>query len=68
MVHGKFHIKIQSQIEEIYVYVIIYSLFTACFATIDIKMATKFTDTYYLNSAVTLTSKFQGQMINCLCV
>ena len=37
------------------------------FATIAIKMAIKLTDTYHLNTVVTLTSKFQGQMIN-LCL
>ena len=58
--HGKFHITIQSQIEEIYAYKRIYSIFTACFATIAIKMAIKWTDTYSLNSAATLTSIFQG--------
>ena len=30
------------------------------FATIAIKMAIKLTDTYSLNSAATLTSRFQG--------
>ena len=37
-------------------------------ATITIKMASRLTDKVFLNSAVTLTSKFQGQMINCLCL
>ena len=43
-------------------------LLSVC-ATITIKMATKLGDNFYfLNSAVTLTSKVQGQMINCLCL
>ena len=33
-----------------------------------IKMATQLSDQFFLNSAVTLTSKFQDQMINCLCL
>ena len=37
-------------------------------ATVTIKMATKVCYTFFLNSAVTLTSKFQGQMINSLCL
>ena len=40
-------------------------------ATITIKMATKFSlmaTQFSLISAVTLTAKFQGQMINCLCL
>ena len=45
---------------------ILYSL-SVC-ATITMKMATKLIDQIFLNSAVTLTSKFQGQMINCLCL
>ena len=40
-------------------------LLSVC-ATITIKMATKLSDQFFLNSAVTLTSKFQAQMINCL--
>ena len=42
-------------------------LLSVC-ATITIKMATKLSDHFFLNSAVTLTSKFQSQMINCLCL
>ena len=57
----------QSKIEEAYVYTRIYSIFTVC-ATITINMATKFTDIFFLNFAVTLTSTFQGQVINCLCL
>ena len=37
-------------------------------ATITIKMATKLSDHFFFNSAVSLTSKFQGPMINCLCL
>ena len=42
-------------------------LLSVC-ATITIKLATKLSDHFYLNSAVTMTSKFQGQMICCLCL
>ena len=31
-------------------------------------MATKLSNQFFLNSAVTLTSKFQAQMIDCLCL
>ena len=65
--HGILYIKMQSKIEEMYAYTRIYSISTVC-ATITIKMATKLSDQCYLNPAVTLTSKFEGQMINCLCL
>ena len=52
MVHGKFYI----QAEEIYAYIRFYSMLTYVFAPIAINMATKFTNTYFLNSAVNLTS------------
>ena len=42
-------------------------LLSVC-ATITIKMANRLTDKVFLNSTVTFTSKFQGQMINCLCL
>ena len=42
-------------------------LLSVC-ATITIKMVTKLSDHLFLNSAVTLTSKSQGQMINCPCL
>ena len=60
-VGGKFYIQIQSQI---YAYTHIYSIFTYVFGTI----ATKLIDTYSLITTVTLTAKFQGHMINCLCL
>ena len=41
-------------------------IYCAC-ARITIKVANELTDKFFLNSAVTLTSKFQSQMINCLC-
>ena len=40
------------------------SIFTVFFLLIAINMATKLTYTYSLNSALTLTLKFQGQMMN----
>ena len=55
----KLYIKIQSQIEETYAYIRIYSIITYIFGAIAIKLATKLTDTYSLNSTVTLTPKFQ---------
>ena len=42
-------------------------LLSVC-AIITTKMASKLTDIFFLNSAVTLTLNFQGQMINCLCL
>ena len=41
-------------------------LLSVC-AKITIKMTTKLSDSFFLNSAVTLTLKFQSQMIHCLC-
>ena len=52
----------QSKIEEIYAYTGIYSILLSVCATITIKMATKLSDQFFLNLAVTLISKFQGQM------
>ena len=36
-------------------------------ATVTIEMAIKLSDNFFFNSEVTLTSKFQGQMVNSLC-
>ena len=63
MFHDKFYIKIQSQVEEIYVYIRIYSIFIYVFATVAIEVMTKLTDTYNLNLTVALTPEFQGEMI-----
>ena len=63
---GKIYIQTQFQIDAIYAYTSIYSIFTYVFGTIAIKMATKLIDTYSLISTMTLTPKFQSQMINCL--
>ena len=68
MFHGNFYIKLHSRIWEIHAYTRIYSIFAVCLCHnyhqndhyIEWKKS--------LNSAVTLTSKFQGQMINCLCL
>ena len=68
MFRGKFYIQTQSEIEEIYAYTRIYSIFTYVFGTIAINMTTKLFGTYSLISTVTLTPLFQGQMINCLCL
>ena len=68
MFRGKFYIQIQTQIDEIYAYTHIYPIFTYVFGTIAIKMASKVFDTYSLIATGTLTPKFQGQMINYLCL
>ena len=60
MFRGKIYIQIQSQIDEIYAYTRIYSIFTYAFGTIAIKMATKLIDTYSLISTVTLTPEIPG--------
>ena len=57
----------QSEIEEIYICTRIYSIFIVCLCQNHHEMMTKLSD-HFFYSAVTLTSKFQGQMINCLCL
>ena len=42
-------------------------LLSVC-ATITIKVATNLTDKFFMHSAVTLTWKFQGQIITCICL
>ena len=44
MFHGRFDIKIHSQIKDIYAYIRIYSIFTHVFVTIAIKITNKLTD------------------------
>ena len=55
----------QSEIEEIYAYTRIHSISIVCLCQNYHEMATKLSDQFFMNSAVTLTSKFQGRMINC---
>ena len=67
MFNGNFYIKTQSTIEEMYACThILFDIFVLFSATITIKMATALTKKN--NSAVTLTPKLQGQMINCPCL
>ena len=42
-------------------------LLSVC-TTITVKLDTELNDKFFLNSAVTLTSNFQGQMVNSLCL
>ena len=65
---GKLYIKIQSKTTEKYAYTRIYSIFTVCLCHKKHQNGQWINWYFFFNLAVTLTSKFQGQIINCLCL